>query len=95
MCCRPSRTLPSAHRGATDQTGDRLRCLPVVHRSGWTLRHTRWSCSLEGYAGFSPQADPMRFRTALRSDRIEDIVTVTDDGGRRLNNTSHELRTVA
>jgi Xaa-Pro aminopeptidase len=27
--------------------------------------------------------------------RIEDIVTVTDDGGRRLNNTGHELRTVA
>jgi Xaa-Pro aminopeptidase len=26
--------------------------------------------------------------------RIEDIVTVTEDGGRRLNNTSHELRTV-
>ena len=26
--------------------------------------------------------------------RIEDIVTVTADGGRRLNNTSHELRTV-
>jgi Xaa-Pro aminopeptidase len=26
--------------------------------------------------------------------RIEDIVTVTPDGGRRLNNTSHELRTV-
>jgi Xaa-Pro aminopeptidase len=27
--------------------------------------------------------------------RIEDIVTVTPDGGRRLNNTSHELATVA
>ena len=27
--------------------------------------------------------------------RIEDIVTVTEDGGRRLNNTSHELRIVA
>jgi Xaa-Pro aminopeptidase len=27
--------------------------------------------------------------------RIEDIVTVTEDGGRRLNNTSHELLTVA
>jgi Xaa-Pro aminopeptidase len=27
--------------------------------------------------------------------RIEDIVTVTDDGGRRLNNTPHELRIVA
>lgn len=27
--------------------------------------------------------------------RIEDIVTVTDDGGRRLNNTSHEMRIVA
>jgi Xaa-Pro aminopeptidase len=27
--------------------------------------------------------------------RIEDIVTVTADGGRRLNNTSHELATVA
>jgi len=27
--------------------------------------------------------------------RIEDIVTVTEDGGRRLNNTGHELRTVA
>jgi Xaa-Pro aminopeptidase len=26
--------------------------------------------------------------------RIEDIVTVTADGGRRLNNTGHELRTV-
>jgi Xaa-Pro aminopeptidase len=26
--------------------------------------------------------------------RIEDIVTVTEDGGRRLNNTSHELATV-
>jgi Xaa-Pro aminopeptidase len=26
--------------------------------------------------------------------RIEDIVTVTDSGGRRLNNTPHELRTV-
>ena len=26
--------------------------------------------------------------------RIEDIVTVTENGGRRLNNTSHELRTV-
>jgi Xaa-Pro aminopeptidase len=26
--------------------------------------------------------------------RIEDIVTVTEDGGRRLNTTSHELRTV-
>ena len=26
--------------------------------------------------------------------RIEDIVTVTDDGGRRLNNTDHHLRTV-
>jgi Xaa-Pro aminopeptidase len=26
--------------------------------------------------------------------RIEDIVTVTEDGGRRLNNTSHELRSV-
>lgn len=27
--------------------------------------------------------------------RIEDIVTVTEDGGRRLNNTSHEMRIVA
>nr|WP_230858612.1 aminopeptidase P family protein [Actinoplanes aureus] len=27
--------------------------------------------------------------------RIEDIVTVTEDGGRRLNNTSHELRLVS
>ncbi|HEU6446394.1 MAG TPA: aminopeptidase P family protein [Gaiellaceae bacterium] len=27
--------------------------------------------------------------------RIEDIVTVTDEGGRRLNNTAHELRIVA
>jgi Xaa-Pro aminopeptidase len=27
--------------------------------------------------------------------RIEDIVTVTDDGGRRFNNTSHELQIVA
>jgi Xaa-Pro aminopeptidase len=27
--------------------------------------------------------------------RIEDIVTVTGEGGRRLNNTSHELRSVA
>jgi D-alanyl-D-alanine dipeptidase len=27
--------------------------------------------------------------------RIEDIVMVTPDGGRRLNNTSHELRSVA
>jgi Xaa-Pro aminopeptidase len=27
--------------------------------------------------------------------RIEDIVTVTEDGGRRLNNTSHDLRTVS
>ncbi len=26
--------------------------------------------------------------------RIEDIVTVTEGGGRRLNNTCHELRTV-
>jgi len=27
--------------------------------------------------------------------RIEDIVTVTADGGRRLNNTSHSLRVVS
>jgi len=27
--------------------------------------------------------------------RIEDIVTVTEDGGRRLNNTSRELAIVA
>jgi hypothetical protein len=27
--------------------------------------------------------------------RIEDIVTVTADGGRRLNNSSRELRIVA
>lgn len=27
--------------------------------------------------------------------RIEDIVTVTEDGGQRLNNTSHEMRIVA
>jgi Xaa-Pro aminopeptidase len=27
--------------------------------------------------------------------RIEDIVTVTDDGGRRLNNTSHDLQIVS
>ena len=27
--------------------------------------------------------------------RIEDIVTVTDDGGRRLNNSSHDLQIVA
>jgi Xaa-Pro aminopeptidase len=27
--------------------------------------------------------------------RIEDIVTVTEEGGRRLNNTSHDLHTVA
>ena len=27
--------------------------------------------------------------------RIEDIVTVTEDGGRRLNNTNHELRVVS
>ena len=26
--------------------------------------------------------------------RIEDIVTVTDDGGRRLNNTGRDLRVV-
>ncbi|MDF3311434.1 M24 family metallopeptidase [Rhodococcus sp. T2V] len=26
--------------------------------------------------------------------RIDDIVTVTEDGGRRLNNTSHDLRVV-
>jgi Xaa-Pro aminopeptidase len=27
--------------------------------------------------------------------RIEDIVTVTEDGGRRFNNTPHELRIVS
>ena len=27
--------------------------------------------------------------------RIEDIVTVTEDGGRRLNNASREMRIVA
>ncbi len=27
--------------------------------------------------------------------RIEDIVTVTEDGGRRLNNTSHAMRIVS
>ena len=27
--------------------------------------------------------------------RIEDIVTVTEDGGRRLNNTARELQIVA
>jgi Xaa-Pro aminopeptidase len=27
--------------------------------------------------------------------RIEDIVTVTEDGGRRLNNTDHAIRIVA
>jgi hypothetical protein len=27
--------------------------------------------------------------------RIEDIVTVTEEPGRRLNNTSHELRIVS
>jgi D-alanyl-D-alanine dipeptidase len=27
--------------------------------------------------------------------RIEDIVTVTDDGGRRLNNTTREIQLVA
>jgi D-alanyl-D-alanine dipeptidase len=27
--------------------------------------------------------------------RIEDIVTVTEDGGRRLNNTTHEMQIVA
>jgi D-alanyl-D-alanine dipeptidase len=27
--------------------------------------------------------------------RIEDIVTVTDDAGRRINNTSRELATVS
>jgi Xaa-Pro aminopeptidase len=27
--------------------------------------------------------------------RIEDIVTATKDGGRRLNNTSHEMRIVS
>ena len=27
--------------------------------------------------------------------RIEDIVTVTENGGRRLNNTTHELQIVA
>jgi Xaa-Pro aminopeptidase len=27
--------------------------------------------------------------------RIEDIVTVTADGGRRLNNTNHDLHIVA
>jgi Xaa-Pro aminopeptidase len=26
--------------------------------------------------------------------RIEDIVTVTEDGGRRLNNTTHEMQIV-
>jgi Xaa-Pro aminopeptidase len=27
--------------------------------------------------------------------RIEDVVTVTDDGGRRLNRTPHEMRIVS
>lgn len=27
--------------------------------------------------------------------RIEDIVVATDDGGRRLNNTSHAMRVVS
>jgi len=27
--------------------------------------------------------------------RIEDIVTVTEEGGRRLNNTDHDLRIVS
>jgi D-alanyl-D-alanine dipeptidase len=27
--------------------------------------------------------------------RIEDIVTVTEDGGRRLNHTPHEMRIVS
>jgi Xaa-Pro aminopeptidase len=39
--------------------------------------------------------EPGIYLTGRFGVRIEDIVTVTDDGGRRLNNTSHELQIVA
>ncbi|MGH3077242.1 MAG: M24 family metallopeptidase, partial [Gaiellaceae bacterium] len=39
--------------------------------------------------------EPGIYLTGRFGVRIEDIVTVTDDGGRRFNNTSHELQIVA
>jgi Xaa-Pro aminopeptidase len=39
--------------------------------------------------------EPGIYLTERFGVRIEDIVTVTDDGGRRFNNTSHELQIVA
>ncbi len=39
--------------------------------------------------------EPGVYLTGRFGVRIEDIVTVTDDGGRRFNNTPHELQIVA
>ncbi len=39
--------------------------------------------------------EPGIYLTGKFGVRIEDIVTVTDDAGRRFNNTSHELQIVA
>jgi hypothetical protein len=39
--------------------------------------------------------DPPGSRRRIHTTPTEDIVTVTEDGGRRLNNTDHALGTVA
>jgi D-alanyl-D-alanine dipeptidase len=46
-------------------------------------------------AGMCFSIEPGIYLSGRFGVRIEDIVTVTDEGGRRLNNTTHELQIVA
>jgi Xaa-Pro aminopeptidase len=45
--------------------------------------------------GMCSSIEPGIYLSGRFGVRIEDIVTVTEDAGRRLNNTSHELRIVS
>ena len=73
-----------------------------IHRTGHGIGLTTHEppYMVEGDAnplepGMCFSIEPGIYLTGRFGVRIEDIVTVTDDGGRRFNETSHELQIVA
>ncbi|GAA2852710.1 dipeptidase [Actinoplanes cyaneus] len=95
----PCQEIDRAARRVIDEAGYAER---FIHRTGHGIGLTTHEPPyiVEGekqtlMPGMCFSIEPGIYLPGRFGVRIEDIVTVTDDGGRRLNNTSHDLQIVA